>query len=53
MVQVDIDKALYDEIKRAQKTLQDNQRSKKRVTLKETTKRMGEYLNSLRNSKLY
>lgn len=43
---------LYKEIKLSQEKLQENAKTGK-VTFLETTDKLGEYLNSIRNNKLY
>lgn len=50
---VQIDEALYKEILRARDNMQKNRKGKKRVTILETTRNMGEYLNNIRNSKIF
>ena len=49
-----ISEKLYKEIKLSQSNLQENTKRKKdKVTFLETTDKLGEYLNSIRNNKLY
>lgn len=56
-IRVYISKALYSEIKKAKKSLQEKEKQKssgkkkKRWTFLETSDNLGKYLNSLRNKK--